>query len=155
MKIIEIDEEVYSYLQQNAIAYVETPNDTLRRLFGFGKEELPSRMTSLPPLGSRRREGRKMPKADLKKLVNACFLEEGQKLRLRDYQGREIPDSEATIHQGNLLKDGEIYSMSNLAQKLFKNQGYASDSVRGPVHWFTENNFSIKKLWEGYLKKIA
>jgi hypothetical protein len=156
MKIIEIDEEVYSYLQSKAIPFEDkTPNDTIRRLFGFDKPSEASSVKFLPQREPRKVEGRKKPKTRLTELVDAEFLEEGQVLHLRDYRGRKIPDSEATIHRGGLLKDGEVYSMSNLAKKLLKKEGYASDSVRGPAHWFTENNDSIKNLWKDYLKKIA
>ena len=156
MKAIEIDEEVYAYLQSKAIPYEDkNPNDTIRRLFGFDKKAIPSRLIPLPQVRSRKVEGRKKPKASLIELVNAGLLEEGQILHVRDYQRREIPDSEATVHQGGLLRDGVPYSMSNLAEKLLKGQGYDSDSVRGPAHWFTRNNISIKNLWESYLKKIA
>ena len=156
MKIIEIDGEVYSYLQSKAIPYEEkTPNDTIRRLLGLDKAAVPSRPKSLPQKTPRKIEGRKKPKASLLELVNAGILEDGQKLHARDYQGREIPDSEATIHLGGLLKDGENYSMTYLAKELFKRHGYKSDAVRGPLYWFTENNDSIKKLWEDYLEEIA
>jgi hypothetical protein len=74
---------------------------------------------------------------------------------LRDYRKCEIPDSEATVHQGRLLKDGLNYSMINLAEKLLKKNGYDSNSVRGPAHWFTSEKVSVKRLWENYLKKIA
>ena len=99
-------------------------------------------------------QGRKKPKASLIELVNAGFLEEGQILHVRDYQGREISDSEATVYQGGLLSDGEKYSMSKLAEKLLKKNGYDSDSVRGPAHWFTSNDVSVKSLWDKYLQKI-
>lgn len=156
MKTIEIDEEVYAYLQSKAIPYEDkNPNDTIRRLFGFDKKAIPSRLIPLPQMRSRKVEGRKKPKASLIDLVNAGLLEEGQILHVRDYQGREIQDSEATVHQGGLLRNGVKYSMSNLAEKLLKGEGYDSDSVRGPAHWFTSNNISIKNLWESYLKKIA
>ncbi len=156
MKTVEIDEEIYDYLLSKAIPYEDkTPNDTIRRLFGFDKKALPQRIISLPQVKIRKVEGRKKPKASLTELVNAGFLEEGQILHARDYQDREIPDSEVTVHQGGLLRDGVKYSMSNLAEKLLKGQGYDSDSVRGPAHWFTINNISVKNLWENYLKKIA
>jgi hypothetical protein len=154
MKIIEIDEQVYAYLQGKAIPYVDkTPNDTIRRLFGFDKPSEASSVISLPQRRPRKVEGRKKPKTRLTGLVDAGFLEEGQVLHVRDYRGRRISDSEATIHQGGLLKDGEVHSMSNLAKTLLKKEGYASDSVRGPAHWFTEKNESIKNLWKDYLKK--
>ncbi|MHC1743919.1 MAG: hypothetical protein AB9873_12920 [Syntrophobacteraceae bacterium] len=37
MKTIEIDDEVFAYLQSKAIAYVENPNLTLRRILGIEK----------------------------------------------------------------------------------------------------------------------
>jgi hypothetical protein len=98
--------------------------------------------------------GRKKPKASLIELVNAGFLEEGQILHMRDYRGLEIPDSEATVHQGGLLRDGQKYSMSNLAEKLLKKQGYKSNSVQGPARWFTSENIGVLRLWSNYLKKI-
>jgi hypothetical protein len=156
MKIIEIDDEVYSHLLSQAIPYEDkTPNDTIRRLFGFDRTAMPTRLKSLPQRGTLKIGGRKRPKASLLELVNAGVLEEGQKLRARDYRGREIPDSEATIHLGGLLKDGVSYSMTYLAKELFKRHGYKSDAVRGPLYWFTENDDSIKKLWDKYLEKVT
>jgi hypothetical protein len=154
MKTIEIDEEIYAYLQKMAIPYEDkTPNDTIRRLFGFDKKAIPQRPIPLPQERSHNIQGRKIRKASLIELVNAGFLEEGQKLHLGDYREREIPDSEATVHKGGLLREGQKYSMSKLAEKLLKKQGYGSDSVRGPAHWFTGENVSVKKLWENYLQK--
>jgi len=77
MKTIEIDDEVFAYLQGKAIAYVENPNLTLRRLLGI--EKGPNQ-----DLRSRPRVGRKKPKADLKQLVSAGLIREGQRLALRD-----------------------------------------------------------------------
>ncbi|MGB8992964.1 MAG: hypothetical protein WCD80_12995 [Desulfobaccales bacterium] len=154
MKAIEIDEEIYAYLQSKAIPYEDkTPNDTIRRLFGFDKKATPPRPISSPQERSRMIQGRKkQPKASLIDLVNAGLLEEGQILHLTDYQKRDIPDSEAAVHQGGLLRDGKKYSMSNLAEKLLKAQGYTSNSVQGPARWFTSDNISIKTLWENYPK---
>jgi hypothetical protein len=155
MKTIEIDEEVYAYLQSKAIPYEDkNPNDTIRRLFGFDNKAIPQRPIPLPQERPRMLQGRKKPKASLIELVNAGFLEEGQILHVRDYREREIPDSEATVHQGRLLKDGLSDSMSKLAEKLLKKNGYDSDSVRGPAHWFTSNDVSVKSLWDKYLQKI-
>jgi len=147
MKTIEIDEEVYAYLQSRAVAYVETPNLTLRRLFGLdkgGKKEA----------GTPRFTGRKKPKTDLSKLVRAGLIQEGQLLSLRDYQGRVINGCEAAVSRGALLWNGKRYSMSNLAKILLKQQGYESESVRGPSFWYTEDGTSIKNLWDQYLKTI-
>jgi hypothetical protein len=156
MKTIELDDNIYDYLLSKAIQYEDkTPNDTLRRLFGLDKKEIPARSTTSLQTRARKVEGRKNPKANLTELVKAGVLEEGQVLHMRDYQGREIPDSDAMVHQGGLLKEGLKYSMSNLAKKLLKNQGYTSNSVRGPSHWYTIDNLSVRRLWGNYLKKIA
>jgi hypothetical protein len=154
MKTIEIDEEIYAYLQSKAIPYEDkTPNDTIRRLFGFDKKAASPRPIPFPQERSRLIQGRKkQPKASLIDLVNAGLLEEGQILHLRDYQERMVPDSEAAVHQGGLFRDGKRYSMSNLAEKLLKVQGYTSNSVQGPARWFTSDNISIKIIWEKYLK---
>lgn len=156
MKTIEIDDEVYNFILSKAIPYEDKiPNDTLRRLFGLDKTALPQRLISLPQERFRVIPGRKMPKSNLTELVNAGILKEGQKLHLRDYQGREVPDSEAMVHQGGLLRDGVKDSMSNLAKKLLKKHGYISDSVQGPARWFTSDSISVIRLWENYLKKTA
>jgi len=156
MKIIEIDDEIFEYLLSKAIPYEDkTPTDTLRRLFGFDKKAVTEQPKTLPQTRSRTVQGRKQHKASLVELVNAGFLKEGQILHLRDYQRREIPDSEAKVHHAGLLRDGQQNSMSDLAKKLLKKQGYVSNSVRGPAHWFTSDGISVKKLWENYLKKIT
>jgi hypothetical protein len=142
MMKIEIDEEVYAALKGRAIPFEDkTPNDVLRRLLGFAKAA--SGKVSLT----------RTPRVDLPKLVEAGLLKEGQVLHLKDFQGRRVPDSEATIHQGALRKDGIIYSMSKLAKDLFQQIGYTSKTVPGPVYWYTEDNVSIKSLWDDYLEK--
>ena len=41
MKTVEIDEEVYAYIQSKAIPYEDkTPNYTFRRLFGLDKKAI-------------------------------------------------------------------------------------------------------------------
>ena len=43
MRNIEIDDEVFGYLQSKAVPFVETPNLTLRRLFSLnGKPANPA-----------------------------------------------------------------------------------------------------------------
>lgn len=46
-----------------------------------------------------------------------------------------------------LVRDGNTFSMSQLAAQLLQEHGYGSDSVRGPAHWFTIEGTSIKELW--------
>ena len=61
MKTIEIDEEVYAYLQSKAIPYEDkNPNYTIRRLFGFDKKKaIPSWVIPLPQVRPRKVKGRK------------------------------------------------------------------------------------------------
>ena len=154
MKTIEIDDEVYEYLESKAIPFEEkSPNDVMRRLFELDEKAIPQRIISIPQDRFRVIRGRKQRKANLIELVNAGVLEEGQVLHLRDYRGDEIQDSESTVHQGGLHREGEKYSMSKLAEKLLKKQGFFSNSVQGPARWFTSDNISIKMLWDNYLKK--
>ncbi len=152
MKAIEIDDEVHDYIVSKGILYVDqTLNDTIRRLFGFDKKAILGQPMAPPKEQSRTFWGQKKRKASLIKLVNAGILKEGQILHMR-YQGREIPDSEATIHQRGLLKNGQKYSMSDLAGKFLKKQGSIANSFRGTIYWFTSDNISIKELWAEYLK---
>jgi predicted CopG family antitoxin len=146
MKTIEVDDEVYAYLQSKAIAFEEDPNLTLRRLFRISKSE---RDQMRPQISAGRS---KKPKADLHALVKAGLMKEGQKLFLRDYQGHEVEGYEAVVSQGSLIWNGQKYSMSDLAKELLKKQGYRSDSVRGPMFWFTKDGVSIKDIWARHLK---
>lgn len=145
MKTIEIDDEVFAYLQSKAIAYVENPNLTLRRILGIEKRS--SQEVRTRPHAT---QGKK-PKADLNEMVKAGLIQEGQRLILRDYQGREVKGCESIVSHGSLLWNGKRYSMSDLARELLKQQGYKSDSVRGPMFWFNEDGVSIKDIWEKYI----
>jgi len=147
MKTIEIDDEVYAYLQSKAIAYIEqNPNLTLRRLLEISKAE---KHQPRPQAFTGRT---KKPKANLKILLKAGLLKEGQEVVLRDYQSRELEGCEAIVSQGSLVWNKQRFSMSELAKTLLKKQGYQSDSVRGPMFWFTRDGVSIKEIWARYLK---
>jgi len=153
MRKIEIDDEVFAFLQSKAIPYVEsTPNLTLRRLFDLDKSEISPAKRSISPKENSRR---KQPKADLDKLIRSGLLKEGQVLFLHDYQGNRIPGYDVPIIEDNLRWEGRLYSMSKLAETLLKKKGYISNSVRGPAHWFTEDVVSIKDLWQYYLDKTS
>jgi len=145
MKTIEIDDDVFAYLQSKAIAFVETPNLTLRRLLGIEKRE---RLQS----SNSRAAGRKKRKTDLAELVSAGLIQEGQRLFLRNYRKQEIPGYEAVVSNGKLRWSGQTYSMSELAKIMLKENGYESDSVRGPMFWYTEDGLSIKDIWGRYQK---
>ena len=144
MKTIEIDDEVYSFLQQKAIAYEETPNLTLRRILVLNKRKNIS-------YNSKIKKDRKKPKTNLLELINAGKLHENQILFLYDYRGNKIEGISAKISNGSLIYEDLSYSMSELAKILLKQNGYESDSVRGPAFWFTEQGESIKDIWGRYL----
>lgn len=144
MEDISIDQDVYAYLQSKAIAYEENPNATLRRLFGLDNK-------SSSRKGHSRPHGKK-PKTSLRALKTAGLLREGQRLHLRDYQGRSISEAIATINGEKLNFNNDIFSMSELAATILKENGYSSDSVRGPAFWFTDEGRCIKDLWQQYLK---
>lgn len=145
---VEIDDEVYSLLTNQAIAFVEkTPNDVLRRLLKISKPKF----QPIHQSGGNNR-GRKKPKTNLSDLINAGLLVDGQELFLHDYQGNKLNGNKAKLFNGFLLYNAKSYSMSDLAQILLKENGFKSDSVRGPIFWYTENGKSIKDLWDVFLK---
>ena len=142
MRTIEVDDEVYAYLQSEAIAYIETPNLTLRRLFNLnGKGQMRQ---------SKDKMGKK-PKANLQKLIESGLLQEDQTLYLYDYQGRRIEGYEAIVSGNSLLRNGKPYAMSRLAKEDLKEKGFTSESVRGPAHWYNSDGISVKELWSRFL----
>ncbi len=97
----------------------------------------------------------KAPKADLRELVGAGLLRNGEELFLVDYHGARLQQFKATISSGGLLFKGHHYSMSDLARDLLKKVGYQSDSVRGPAHWSNAKGATVKDLWQQLLGKRA
>lgn len=160
MPTIQIDDEIFALLQKNAKPFVDSPNSTLRRLL-----ELETNFTAAKPtkggneleelLGeamSARRS--KAPKADLKALVSAGLLREGERLYLVDYQNKRVPQSEAVVSGALLDFKGQHRSMSSLAQELLQSKvGFTSGFVRGPAHWVTAKGESVKELWQRVLDK--
>lgn len=149
MKNIEIDDEVYRYLQVKAIPYVEkNPNDTLRRLFGIERQS-PKPVPIRPPL-----KPPKKPKADLQKLVLSGLLEEGQEVFLNYKEMNLSKEYVATVSQNHLLWNGKFYTMTGLVKFILRQEEKAipSEAYRGPEYWYTNHNRNIKDLWEQYLK---
>lgn len=95
----------------------------------------------------------KAPKADLKELVRAGLLHDGEELFLINYQGARVEQFKATIAGGLLQFKGHPYSMSDLARDLLKKVGFHSESVRGPAHWVNAKGTSVKELWQRLLDK--
>jgi len=147
MKKIEIDDEVYGYLQAKAIPYVEkNPNDTLRRLFEIERE--------VPIRGGSKPKHPKKPKADLQKLVLSGLLEEGQEVFLNYKEMNLSKEYVATVAENHLLWDGEFYTMTGLVKFILRQEGKEtpSEAYRGPEYWYTSDHRSIKDLWAQYLK---
>jgi len=149
MRTIEVDDEVYAYLQSKAIPYIETaPNSTLRRLFNLNGTpgDIGKRLQPEDKMG-------KKPKANLQKLIKSGLLQEGQTLYLYDYRGRRIEGYEAIVSGNSLLRNGKPNAMSKLAKEGLKDKGFTSESVRGPAHWYNSDGISVKELWSHFLNR--
>jgi predicted transcriptional regulator len=146
MKTIEIDEEVYAYLQKEAFPFEEpTPNHVIRRIIGLDKK-VPD------PLKPKSEGGSKAPKANLVKLVEQGFLKDGQKLYL-NYKGQNLSMKyEATISGNKFIYDSNLYTMSRLVAEILEQEGCGiqSKSYRGPEYWVTSEGVSIRQMWEQF-----
>lgn len=159
MPTIQIDDEVFELLQKNAKPFVDSPNTTLRRMLDLRVNGATVKPAEAPDdLGQLLKEAMakrrtKAPKANLKALIQAGLLRNGERLYLVDYQGKRVGQYEAVVSGALLEFKGQHYTMSNLAQELLKKVGFKSDSVRGPSHWVTAKNVSIKDIWQQLLDK--
>lgn len=155
MKTIEIDDQVYTLLQDSAKPFEETtPNQVLRRLLGLNKPPTTSELTVKTKV---RQAGKIRPKADLRVLVENGILQEGQGLFL-NYKGRGFSKNyEAKVWKGRLLYEGQSYTMSGLVKEILEKEdaGIPSQAYRGPEYWYTSKGGSIRDLWAQYLKKGA
>ena len=154
MPSIQIDDEVFAVLQKHAKPFVDSPNTALRRLLSIELPHVQARATSADDeleqllqesLDSRRT---KAPKADLRVLVRAGLMRDGERLYLVDYQGQRVPQQEATVTGAMLAFKGQHFTMSNLAQELLKKVGFRSSSVRGPSHWANAKGLTVTALWQ-------
>ena len=150
MRQIAIDEDVFSYLEKNAIPYTDRqPNDTLRRLFGLNRAKgvsADAKAEGLRPFRGKR------PKTRLSELIAAGTLKEGQKLILYDHRGNPVPGIEAFVRGDMLEWKGATYSMSALAKKCLREIcHYQSPEFQGPRHWYTESKECVFDLWKKYL----
>ena len=150
MRQIEIDDEVFAYLQGKALAFVDTPNLALRRIFRLDKQ-VNKGVVVKPNAGMTRK---KQPKASLTTLISSGLLNDGQAVFLVDYQDNKLPKYKAVVNSSSLKWQGHSYSMSDLARELLQKEGYSSSSVRGPAHWCTEDGITIKNLWQQYLNSM-
>lgn len=144
---IYIDKDVFNFLQSKAKAYIETPNDTLRRLFG-----LDSNIKSEEVFSTENINRKKSPKTNLNELIRVNLICDGQKLYFLDYKSNRVENEFAIVTNNKLKYKGSLYSMSNLAQRLLVENEYKDTKVRGPKHWETEEGITIMELWAKYLK---
>jgi hypothetical protein len=156
---IQVDDEIFALLQKNAKPFVDTPNSALRRLLGLhvNGTAAPKSDTDLDKFLEERMSARrsKAPKADLKLLVQAGLLRNGERLHLVDYQGNRVGQFEAVVSGALLEFKGQHLTMSNLAQELLKRVGFKSGAVRGPAHWVNSKGITVKDLWQQLLDKRA
>lgn len=144
---ISIAKDVYEFIQNNAIIFVDkTPNDTLRRLFRLqGKNS-----TKTIPYSTLRR---KAPRTDLLKLKVAGLIVDGQLVTMRDHKGNYIPGAKAIIKGKGVVYNGNQYSLSEITRIILNEIGYTGSQYRGPAFWYTKDNISIMELWMQYLKQ--
>lgn len=153
MKNIEIDDEVYAYLQSKAVPFQEkNPNDVIRRLLGIKSK--PVKVVSTPPPTNL--NGSKAPQANILKLVELGKLKEGQTLSF-SYKGRSLSKKYTAKIVGNKLNyQDELFTMSGLVDFILENEGMGIPSrrYRGPIYWFTADGISVSQLWRQYLKEV-
>jgi hypothetical protein len=148
MPTIKIDDDVFAFLQSHARPFVDSPNSTLRRLLKIDSppKDADNELDALlsEAVASART---KAPKTDLKELIRAGLVREGEPLFLVDYQGKRVPGKQATVHGSLLAYNGQFFSMSSLAEDLLKEIGFRSNSVRGPAHWANAAGTPMQTLW--------
>lgn len=152
MKSIEIDDEIYEFLQSQAIPFEEpTPNYVVRRLLSnerkVSQKEYQKKVVSKSNLS-------KAPKANLMELVQHEILQEGQKLFF-NYKGLRLKkEYQVEIAGDNKIRyEGTVFKMSSLVAKILDNEslGTPSRAYRGPEYWRTSDGITVRQLWEQFL----
>jgi hypothetical protein len=148
MKTIDVDDQVYKWLQTKAIAFVEqTPNDVLRRLFS-----LDTGARSRTPLVTERRQSShsKQPKAYLKELVRRGYIQESEKLTFNDKRKSLSKRYAASVKGHKLCYNDMQWTMSRLTAEILEREGVGipSKAYRGPEYWCNSLGLSVKQLWD-------
>ncbi|GGM16532.1 hypothetical protein ACFFX1_41100 [Dactylosporangium sucinum] len=108
-RTIEVDDEVFAFLQQHCEPLVDTPNDVLRRLLlGGGSEELPEKAVA-PGKRLLRRPGALLP------LIKAGILAPGDVLRHEQPRRRMVHEATVTARGWLKLADGRSFSTPSRA----------------------------------------
>ncbi|WP_433212031.1 hypothetical protein ACQP00_51645 [Dactylosporangium sp. CS-047395] len=111
-RTIEVDDEVFAFLQQHCEPLVDTPNDVLRRLLlGGGSEESPKRLEAATVARPRvlRRKGALSP------LIKAGLIAPGDVLRHEQPRRRMVHEATVTAHGWVRLADGRLFSTPSRA----------------------------------------
>lgn len=143
---IEIDAELYAYLKQHIEDFGETPNRVIKRLLGLtlaSADSLP--LKSQEALPAKKSGLKRRPQTSLSRLVNEGKLEPDEELRLI-INGKEV--CRAKIDGDLISCDNKRFSMSGLAVKFLKKEGYNTKHARGPAFWYTAQGKSVKELWD-------
>lgn len=108
MNRIEVDEEVFAAMQAEALAFVDQPNDVLRRKFGLGKGSKRLAAAGIATSNSKSRAEtsgkRKRPRAPRGKLL-AAEAYEPEVLKVLAASGGEAAAREATDAVEPLIAD--------------------------------------------------
>jgi len=155
MKTIEVDDEVYAYLQNQAEPFEEpTPNHVIRRLLGIHSKPRVQTQLDTKPV-ARKPNCSKAPKTNIKTLIQHGILSDGQSLYLRYKSHRLSKEYVTKISGDKLLYEGSLYTMSRLVAEILEPEGYGipSKAYRGPEYWFTSDGISIRQLWEKFIKQ--
>jgi hypothetical protein len=112
-RTIEIDDEVFAFLQQHCEPLVDTPNDVLRRLLLGGATEDGDAEEPEKPVGPRkrvlRRPGALMP------LIKAGLLAPNDVLRHEQPRRRMVHEATVTARGWLRLEDGSMFSTPSRA----------------------------------------
>lgn len=151
---VQLDDDVFQWLQGLAEPLVDSTSDVLRKIKRkLNDDEVPDLINNLRSQRSRVRTGKKQLKANLVLLTKIGLTHEGQHVFMHDYSGNKLDHSDVLIEGNRLRFEDQSYSMTALARRFLKENGYESDNVPGPIFWYTEKGDSIRELWKLYLKQ--
>lgn len=102
-RAIEVDDEVFAFLQQHCEPLVDTPNDVLRRLLLSGGSEEAPETDAIPRKRLLRRPGALLP------LINAGILAPGDLLRHEQPRRHMVHEATVTARGWLKLTDGRSF----------------------------------------------
>ncbi|GAB3799058.1 restriction system modified-DNA reader domain-containing protein [Micromonospora zhanjiangensis] len=108
-RTIEVDDEVFTFLQQHCEPLVDTPNDVLRRLLLSGDSEESPKKSAPTVRRLPRRPGALLP------LINAGVLTPGDVLRHEQPRRRMVHEATVTPQGWLELADGRSFSTPSRA----------------------------------------